>query len=519
MADFEALAQAERILSAAKDGEQKDSRSHRDDRDRDRDRRSRHDDRDRDRRDHDRRRDGEDRYTPRRDDFDRRDRDRDRDRGDRGYSDRRRYDDRPPRHRDDDRRRDDGRGRHDEFRDRDRERGGRGRRGRDEHGTPERRSPTPEGAAPLSRRIRRASGWDVCAPGYEGYTAMQAKHTGMFNLPGANRTQIAPNILGMTGALPPIHYEDATAAMAFDGIMFQSGPLKIRRPKDYTGSDLSAPMGVHVPGVVSTNVPDSINKIFVGGLPTYLDENQVMELLKSFGELKAFNLVRENGNGVSKGFAFFEYVDPSVTDIATQGLNGMELGDRFLVVQRASIGAKPGMPGMPPEFFAPAMPRPIVPLGKDADPNPNNHTILLLLNMVAPEDLTDDSEYQEIVEDVRDECSKFGAVRTLVIPRPVKKEKSKWDANAGALVTAGGVPLNPGAVGGGGEPAKSDEARGVGRVYVRFESPDGATAALRALAGRAFAGRSIIATLLADNAEHTPPIWELFPNDVSPAQE
>jgi splicing factor U2AF subunit len=88
--------------------------------------------------------------------------------------------------------------------------------------------------------------------------------------------------------------------MAFDGIMFQAGPLKIRRPKDYTGSDLSAPMGVHVPGVVSTNVPDSINKIFVGGLPTYLDENQVMELLKSFGELKAFNLVRENGNGVSK---------------------------------------------------------------------------------------------------------------------------------------------------------------------------------------------------------------------------
>ncbi|KAG8726110.1 hypothetical protein FRC12_023695, partial [Ceratobasidium sp. 428] len=481
------------------------SRSHRDDRDRDR--RSRHDDRDRDRRDHDRRRDGEDRYTPRRDDYDRRDRDRDRDRdrGDRyggGGGDRRRYDDRPPRHRDDDRRRD---SRYDDNRDRDRDRGGRGRRGgREEHGTPERRSPTPEGAVPLSKRIRRASGWDVCAPGYEGYTALQAKHTGMFNLPGANRTQVAPNILGMTGALPPIHYgqgsfapgpgapnlarqsrrlyvgsityeanennlqeffnrkmlemkigtgaagdpvigvqinheksyafvefrssEDATAAMAFDGIMFQAGPLKIRRPKDYTGSDLSAPMGVHVPGVVSTNVPDSINKIFVGGLPTYLDENQVIELLKSFGELKAFNLVRENGNGVSKGFAFFEYVDPSVTDIATQGLNGMELGDRFLVVQRASIGAKPGMPGIPPEFFPPAMPRPIVPLGNDSNPNPNDHVVLLLLNMVAPEDLTDDSEYEEIVEDIRDECSKFGPVRTLVIPRPAKKEKSKWDA-------------------------------------------------------------------------------------------
>ena len=87
--------------------------------------------------------------------------------------------------------------------------------------------------------------------------------------------------------------------MAFDGIIFINGPLKIRRPKDYGGIDPMAP-SMHVPGVVSTNVPDSINKIFVGGLPTYLNEEQVMELLTSFGELKAFNLVRENGNGPSK---------------------------------------------------------------------------------------------------------------------------------------------------------------------------------------------------------------------------
>ena len=88
--------------------------------------------------------------------------------------------------------------------------------------------------------------------------------------------------------------------MAFDGIMFLNGPLKIRRPKDYGGMELSGPVGFHVPGVVSTNVPDSANKVFVGGLPSYLNEEQVMELLKSFGELKAFNLVRDNGTGPSK---------------------------------------------------------------------------------------------------------------------------------------------------------------------------------------------------------------------------
>jgi splicing factor U2AF 65 kDa subunit len=91
--------------------------------------------------------------------------------------------------------------------------------------------------------------------------------------------------------------------MAFDGIMFLNGPLKIRRPKDYGGMEMPGPTGFHVPGVVSTNVPDSANKIFVGGLPSYLNEEQVMELLKSFGELKAFNLVRDNGTGPSKVFA------------------------------------------------------------------------------------------------------------------------------------------------------------------------------------------------------------------------
>jgi len=87
--------------------------------------------------------------------------------------------------------------------------------------------------------------------------------------------------------------------MAFDGIIFLSGPLKIRRPKDYGGDTIASP-GVHVPGAVSTNVPDSIHKVFVGGLPPHLNEEQIMELLKTFGELKAFNLVRENGTGASK---------------------------------------------------------------------------------------------------------------------------------------------------------------------------------------------------------------------------
>ncbi|KAG9001209.1 hypothetical protein FRB90_011655 [Tulasnella sp. 427] len=420
-------------------------------------------------------------------------------------------------------------------------------------------------------RKRKASGWDVKPPGYEQFSAAQAKMTGLFNLPGSNRSQPAPTVIGVTpvqfpsfGSFPPpgapgsvpapnlarqsrrlyvgnITYEaneenlheffsakmsemgfttsgpgdpilavqvnheksyafvefrnaeDATAAMAFDGIIFQSGPLKIRRPKDYAGSDL-APQGVHVPGVVSTIVPDSPNKIFVGGLPTYLNDEQVMELLKSFGELKAFNLVKDSSTGLSKGFAFFEYVDSTSTDLAIQGLNGMELGDRYLVVQRASVGAKgiastPGMPSA--EEYSQGMgvavvPRPFIPSTVDLSEQPSSR-ILLMLNMVTPEDLTDDSEYEEILEDIRAECGSYGSVDGLVIPRPPKKDKTGWQ---------------PGSVNQEREAALQAANEGVGRVYVRYTDPAGAATALKALAGRSFAGRSIIATLLGDEASH-----------------
>ena len=278
--------------------------------------------------------------------------------------------------------------------------------------------------------------------------------------------------------------------MAFDGIIFLNGPLKIRRPKDYGGPDATGP-NMHVPGVVSTNVPDSINKIFVGGLPTYLNEEQVMELLTSFGELKAFNLVRENGNGPSKGFAFFEYVDPAVTDVAIQSLSGMELGDKYLVVQRASVGAKPGQPSMAELYGTAEIPKPILPA---TDLDRNNSRILLMLNMVVPEELVDDQEYADIYEDIKEECGKYGPVVDLRIPRPIKKDKAKWGESGMDSIAL----------------QRADEAAGVGRVYVKFDDHDSAKKALKALAGRSFAGRSIIASLLSDDSQTTPPLHLIF---------
>ena len=135
--------------------------------------------------------------------------------------------------------------------------------------------------------------------------------------------------------------DETTQAMAFDGINFKGQSLKLRRPHDYQPMPgMSENPNFNVPGVVSTVVPDSPHKVFLGGLPNYLNEDQVKELLTSFGQLKAFNLVKDSATGLSKGYAFCEYVDVGITDQAIAGLNGMQLGDKKLIVQRASVGAK-----------------------------------------------------------------------------------------------------------------------------------------------------------------------------------
>ena len=113
--------------------------------------------------------------------------------------------------------------------------------------------------------------------------------------------------------------DETTNAIAFDGINFKGQSLKIRRPHDYQPMPgMTEAPNLTVPGVVSTVVADSPNKIFIGGLPNYLNEDQVKELLMSFGQLRAFNLVKDSATGLSKGYAFCEYVDVSITDQVRQ---------------------------------------------------------------------------------------------------------------------------------------------------------------------------------------------------------
>lgn len=138
------------------------------------------------------------------------------------------------------------------------------------------------------------------------------------------------------------------------------------------------------------------------------------ELLLSFGQLKAFNLVKDAATGLSKGYAFAEYIEYAITDQAIAGLNGMQLGDKKLIVQRASVGAKNAAVGQvaPVQIQVPGL------SGVGAS-GPATE-VLCLLNMVTPDELRDEDEYEDILEDIKEECNKYGVVRSIEIPRPIE---------------------------------------------------------------------------------------------------
>lgn len=266
--------------------------------------------------------------------------------------------------------------------------------------------------------------------------------------------------------------ELTTACMNLDGVSYNGQPLKIRRPNDYNPATVPKDLGpipqlnLAALGIVSTTVSDGPGKIFIGGLPYHLNEEQVKELLQAFGPLRSFHLVKELSSNLSKGYGFCEYMDINVTDAACIGLNDMRLGDKTLTVRRAmsqenakavasaagtvntglEMGLDPSRAAMQAMSLAGI---PSVPLGTPS-------RVIVLLNMVTPEELEDEEEYADILDDIKGECERFGAVPSLLLPRP-----------------RDGIPS------------------AVGKVFVEFGDVQSAQGAATELHGRGFSNRTV----------------------------
>eukprot|EP00656_Telonema_subtile_P008669 TRINITY_DN14047_c0_g1_i2.p1 TRINITY_DN14047_c0_g1~~TRINITY_DN14047_c0_g1_i2.p1 ORF type:complete len:222 (-),score=56.89 TRINITY_DN14047_c0_g1_i2:131-796(-) len=97
-----------------------------------------------------------------------------------------------------------------------------------------------------------------------------------------------------------------------------------------------------------------------------------------------------------------------------------------------------------------------------APKGPPPTTVLVLTNMLSVEELGSE-EYDEIVADIKEECSQFGTIEDIHVPKPSTDES---------------------------------EVPGLGRAYLKFADPTEAEKAFDALAGRTFDGKKVGCTYL-----------------------
>ena len=306
--------------------------------------------------------------------------------------------------------------------------------------------------------------------------------------------------------------EECSNALALDGVVMDGQSLRVRRPNDYDPA-AAAGLGPTQPspslnlaavgiirsaiggapgsgGALSPEDQNNPNRLFIGGLPYFLTEQMTRELVEAFGPTRSFQLVIDRDTGKSKGYGFFIYQDESVTDVACQGLHGMQMGDKTLTVQRAAAGASKPAPAAganataagaaPPGLDAASLQAQAAahlagignPGGSVAVPpppppppaaNPASRAVSLA-EMLEVDELRDDEEFADILEDMREECGKFGEVAEIVIPRP--------DAEGG------------------------EAPAGLGKVFVLYADVAGAAAARDALHGRKFGGKTVVADFL-----------------------
>ncbi|CAD6252887.1 unnamed protein product [Miscanthus lutarioriparius] len=221
--------------------------------------------------------------------------------------------------------------------------------------------------------------------------------------------------------------EEASNAMALDGILFEGVPVKVRRPTDYNLS-LAAGLGLSQPsrklnlaavGLTAGSDGGGLedpDRIFVGGLPYFYSEAQVRELLESFGPLRGFDLVKDRETGNSKGYAFCVYLNTTVTDIACAALNGTKMEDKTLTVRRANESASQPRPEQLSILLKAQRQVQMQKLANPVGAAPTK--VVCLVQVVSADELKDDEAYEDIKDDMRQEACRYGNLVKVVIPRP-----------------------------------------------------------------------------------------------------
>jgi hypothetical protein len=249
----------------------------------------------------------------------------------------------------------------------------------------------------------------------------------------------------------------------------------------YHGCGVLVALAEHAEGMVPENAHVRVRaQLYVGNLP--LDQNVQETTMKDFFNTAmnaAFPEIASEANGADPVEAVwmssekkFCFVTFRSEEIAVKGLqlDNIQLMGRPLRIGRPSDYVPTAAPAAAaaPGAAAAMLPAGVAPAAAAAAPATPATEVLRLANAVTAEDVDDEEEYSDILDDMKEECAKFGAVVGIVMPK---------------------------------------EGAGKTMVYIKFDSAASAEKARLGLDGRSFESRKVEATFY-ELAKFDAETWE-----------
>lgn len=298
-----------------------------------------------------------------------------------------------------------------------------------------------------------------------------------------------------------------TKGLNLNGIPYLGSKLKIGRPAKYNGPDKDATpptwqqlTGTDTPVHDVTAYYDHTTKIyreiFAGNIPESTSESDLTEFITNamvrLGFTGNYSMscdVEEIPSPIlmtkiSGKFAFIE--TKTVEDACNMlNLNGIPFSGAHLKLHRPTkFDGTAGMGLATPIFYDWEKLYEEWKTGelrlRTSGPSSN---IVLILNMATNAQLADPLTYFDVIEDSREECSTFGRVVSVIVPRLSVASASEdaavkdWKAGQGEGGSAGG--------------GAASALKGIGKVFVEMASEEEARQVVLGLKGRSYNGRFV----------------------------
>lgn len=281
--------------------------------------------------------------------------------------------------------------------------------------------------------------------------------------------------------------DDANNCLNLSGIPFLGASLKVSRPSKYTGAFVqsktwqeltgqSLPAGFADPGEEKLN-----RELFIGNTTPEMTGEMLTDFLGKAMEQVGLTIMPGNPINACRVNGKFAFVELRTMKEAVNALNlnNIPYMGAMLRVGRPSKYTGPVVSHgnwedilakyMSGELTIPKPQQMGNPGGTTAAASMTTTTsittipptrVVELKNMLTMEDLTSDEDYQDVMEDTKEECAQFGALKSVIIPR---------------------------------------EGVGATKIFLEYMTKEDAAKAINGLAGRTFDGRKVEAAYFSES--------------------